>query len=410
MAAVRQLRGMAWDHPRAVDPLEAISMQWSADNDCPVKWDARPLKDFEDQPLEELADRYDLILIDYPFVGIAASSGLIVPVEEWTDPAYLADQAAASVGRSYASYTWRDRQWALAVDAACQVSGFRPDLVGAASCSGLPDTWDGVMDLAGTLHDSNHRVAMPLNPNHAYCAFLSLGISRAGPGFWCAGERIDEGAALASLEFLRELATRLHPLSRVGDPIAILDRMSTSDEILYVPLMFGYSSYARRGFRPKRIRFGNAPKGNGEGNGKGPGGHIGSVLGGVGIALSARSPDPELAAGLARLIASREVQRGLYATAGGQPGHAAAWDSPKVNELTDGFFAATRSTMEQAFLRPRVAGHRRFQVMAGELIHRFTWEGSMSPEDCLAGFTRLAAELLGDWRDGTTQRQAGAAR
>lgn len=402
MNADAQLRGMAWDHPRATEPLQAISAAWSAANQCRVAWDARPLKDFEDQPLEELADRYDLMLIDYPFVGVAATSGLVLPVDEWTEPAYLREQACGSVGPSYASYTWREQQWALAVDAACQVSASRPDLVAAAAVPRLPDSWDGVMDLAGALHGSGHRVALPLNPNHAYCAFLSLGISLAGPGFWRAGERIDDRAALAALEFLRALAPLLHPLSRDADPIGISDRMCTSDEILYVPLMFGYSSYARCGFRPERIRFGNAPGG--------AHGHVGSVLGGVGIALSAHSRNPDRAAALARLIAAPDTQRGLYATAGGQPAHAAAWDSPEVNELADGFFANTRATMEQAFLRPRVPGHRRFQVMAGELIHRFTWDETASPEDCLAGFTRLAAELLGDWRDGATHRQAGAAR
>ncbi|TFH46714.1 MAG: carbohydrate ABC transporter substrate-binding protein, partial [Lysobacterales bacterium] len=70
------LRGMAWDHPRAVNPLEAISAEWSQQSGFDIEWDARPLKDFEDQPLEELATRYDLILMDYPFVGFAAESGL----------------------------------------------------------------------------------------------------------------------------------------------------------------------------------------------------------------------------------------------------------------------------------------------------------------------------------------------
>jgi len=401
MTATRRLRGIAWDHPRAMNPLKAISAGWSTANDCPVQWDARPLKDFEDQPLEELADRYDLILIDYPFVGFAASSGLIAPVEDWADADYLADQAAASVGPSYPSYTWHRRQWALAIDAACQVSGVRSDLLETSSRTGLPETWDDVMELAAALRDGGCRVAIPLNPNHSYCAFLSLGISRAGPRFWPAGGHLDKGAARATLEFLRELSTRVHPLSRGADPIAISDRMSTTAEILYVPLMFGYSSYARAGFRPKRIRFGAAPRG--------PGACIGSVLGGVGIALSARSENPGLAADLARLIASRDVQSGLYATAGGQPGHAAAWESRRVNDLVDDFFSATRRTIEQAFLRPRVAGHRRFQVLAGELIHRFIWQGRTSPDHCLAEFELLAERLLGDWRDTGTDRKAGAA-
>ena len=86
------LRGMAWDHPRAVNPLEAISAEWAKTSEFAVDWDARPLKDFEDQPLEELATQYDLILIDYPFVEFAAESGLIVPVNEWVDATYLSDQ------------------------------------------------------------------------------------------------------------------------------------------------------------------------------------------------------------------------------------------------------------------------------------------------------------------------------
>ena len=92
---------MAWDHPRARGPLEAISAQWTALRALTVRWDARPLKDFEDQPLEELAETYDLVLLDYPFVGFAATSGLIEPVDAWTPPAYLADQRAmASVSAS----------------------------------------------------------------------------------------------------------------------------------------------------------------------------------------------------------------------------------------------------------------------------------------------------------------------
>jgi multiple sugar transport system substrate-binding protein len=393
---------MAWNHPRAIDPLEAISAAWAGDNDCPVQWDARPLKDFEDQPLEELADRYDLILIDYPFVGTAAESGLIVPAEEWTDHDYLADQAASSVGPSYASYTWQGRQWALAVDAACQVSGARTDLLDASTAAGLPESWEHVLELADALRGSDSRIAVPLNPNHAYCAFLSLGIGHAGPDFWRAGERIDRDAALSSLEFLRELSTRLHPLSRDADPIAISDCMSTTGEILYVPLMFGYSSYARQGFRANRIRFADAPRGSG--------GHIGSVLGGVGIALSARSANRPLAADLARLIASREIQTRLYASAGGQPGHAAAWESSRVNAPVDGFFTSTRRTIGQAFLRPRVPGHRRFQVEAGELIHRFLWGKGMSAEECCAEFNRRAGRLLGDWQDGALKQTAGATR
>jgi multiple sugar transport system substrate-binding protein len=101
--AAAALRGMAWDHPRARDPLEAISTAWTRRTGIPVQWNARSLKEFEDQPLEELASEHDLVLVDYPFMGIAATSDLIVAVDDWTDAAYLADQARNSVGPSYDS-------------------------------------------------------------------------------------------------------------------------------------------------------------------------------------------------------------------------------------------------------------------------------------------------------------------
>jgi multiple sugar transport system substrate-binding protein len=387
------LRGMAWDHPRARDPLAAISAAWSTRTGIPVQWDARPLKDFEDQPLEELATRYDLVLIDYPFMGVAAASGLIVPVNDWVDAAYLADQAGHSVGPSYASYTWKGQQWALAIDAACQVSAVREDLWQAAQLGALPRTWADVAALAESRRNAPGRVAIPLNPNHAYCAFLSIGLGLVGAGFWRAGAPLEQGAGIEVLEFLRRLAVNLHAASRSDDPIGISDRMAGSDEILYVPLMFGYSNYARPGFRARTLRFGDAPRGRS--------GTIGSVLGGVGMALSSQSRVQDAAAGLAREIASPAVQSGIYVRSGGQPGHGSAWDSKEADALVGGFFSATRATMNQAFLRPRVPGHRQFQPLAGALVHECIWNDAISTRECVNEFEKLAESLLPDWRRAT---------
>jgi multiple sugar transport system substrate-binding protein len=354
-----------------------------------VDWDARPLKDFEDQPLEELAAAYDLVLMDYPFVGTAAESGMIVAANDWADVGYMQDQAEHSVGPSFSSYTWSGMQWALAIDAAAQVSASRPDLLASSGAGQPPETWEAVLALAKETLDSPSRIALPLNPNHAYCAFLSVGIAQSGPGFWQPGHHVETASAAHALEYLRELSSCLHPLSQHADPIAISDRMSGSNEILFVPLMFGYSNYSRQGFRDYPIRFGNAPSG--------ASGKIGSVLGGVGVAVSSLGTRQADAASLARLLVSPDIQAGLYVQSGGQPGHAAAWDSDSANALVDDFFRATRDTMQQAFLRPRVAGHRLFQELAGVLISQFIWQGEQSAADCLAEFNRLTDKLLGAW-------------
>ena len=383
------LRGMAWDHPRALHPLEAVSAEWSNVSGNRVLWDARPLRDFEDQPLGELAGAYDIVLMDYPFTATAATSGLILPVDDWVPADYLRDQAEHAVGPSYDSYSWNEKQWALAIDAAAQVGAVRPDLLQAGGLRQEPESWNDVAALVRERSGAPAQVAIPLNPNHAYCAFLSVGLAAMGPRFWRKGESVERDAALAALEFLKALTPDLHPLSRDADPIAISDRMADSDEILFVPLMFGYSNYSRPGFRRQPLRFGNAPRG--------ASGRIGSVLGGVGMALSARSERRDAAADLARMLASGDVQSGLYVESDGQPGHGAAWDSVAANRLVDGFFFATRETMNQAFLRPRVTGHRRFQQEAGLLIHRFIWGGDPGAEECLAGFDSLVEKLLGRW-------------
>jgi len=381
---------MAWDHPRAVNPLEAIASDWSRGSGFKIEWDARPLKDFEDQPLEELATQYDLILIDYPFVGFAAASGLIVPVNDWVDAPYLADQAANSTGPSFASYTWAGKQWALAIDAACQVSAVRDDLLVSSGPGQLPDIWEDVATLAAGLRNGPSQVAMPLNPNHAYCAFLSVGLSLVGKDFWPLGGQVDPVAGTESLGFLQDISKELHSISRTADPVAVSDHMAETDEVLYVPSMFGYSNYSRPGFRSQIIRFSNVPQGMN--------GQLGSVLGGVGISLSSRSQHPEAAADLARRIASSEVQSGIYASSGGQPGHVAAWESPDVNRLVENFFVSTRRTIDRAFLRPRVAGHRRFQELVGELIHRFIWKKDLSAKECLANYGHLVDSHLAGWK------------
>lgn len=384
------LRGMAWDHPRGKNPLRAISAEWSKSTGTVVSWDARPLKDFEDQALEELATTYDFVLIDHPFTQTAANSGLIAAVNDWANSDYIADQEFNSVGPSFASYTWAGKQWALAIDAACQVSATREDLRLKVGLEKKPENWLEVEILARKLHGTASMVALPLNPNHAYCAFLSVGVTLAGDSFWPAGQHVDRSAGREAMEFLRELSGYLHPESVNSDPIVISDLMSLSNQIIYVPLMFGYSNYARKRFRNRFLMFGNAPGG--------PSGRRGSVLGGVGLALSSRSAFPELAADLARVIASTKIQTGTYVDSGGQPGHAVAWQAPHANAQVSDFFVRTRDTMEQAFVRPRVSGHRRFQPLAGELLHRYIWSSDMSADECLRSYDQLCETHLSDWR------------
>ena len=109
-------------------------------------------------------------------------------------------------------------------------------------------------------------------------------------------------------------------------------------------------------------------------------GPAGSALGGTGIAVSARSEHRDAAREFAYWVSSGDVQAGLYAAAGGQPAHAAAWEATSVNEPVGSFYRSTRRTLEGAWLRPRHDGYMPFQDQAARLIGEALQEGAGAKE------------------------------
>jgi multiple sugar transport system substrate-binding protein len=375
-----QLRGMAWDHVRAVAPIKAAMEDFhSARPEVNISWEARSLKDFEDYPIEPLAENYDLVLMDYPFVGTAAEKRVLVPLDEWLPVEYMSDQQENSVGPSYDSYTWGGHQWALAVDAAAQVSAYRADLLEGVDTK-TPQTWDEVFELIDALPDG--MIGMTLNPTHAYCCFLALCTSIGGRGFWD-DSGINPEIGRESLDSLLRLVPLVHERSMELSPIRLLDLMSRSDEVAYVPLTFGYSNYSRAGFAPHLVRFTDIPRTQGE--------PVGGVLGGVGLVVSSFSSYRQEAVEFAAHVGSREFQRGRYFESGGQPGHRAAWTDAHVNQQSNRFFEGTLRTLDLAYMRPRKLGYNQFQEQAGGVVHEFLRNGG-DGEEVVRTLNRLYEE------------------
>jgi multiple sugar transport system substrate-binding protein len=337
-----RLRGLCWDHERCVAPMRAAAAAWRERHGIDVVWDARPLAAFNDQPVDELTDTYDLVFVDHPFVGTAAELGCLVPFDELLGATELEALAAGAVGPSHASYAWDGHQWALATDAACQVSVVRDDLLDGP----VPVSWPEVLALAR----ATGAVALPLYPSDLLCAALTLHASSGPPFDPRTGFRAEVLAQLA------ELIPHLHPASADANPPAILAAMRDGDEIAYIPLCFGYAGYSRPQAPGARLRFANIP------------GVTGSILGGAGLAVSAASPHREAAAAFAAWISGAAAQRAIVARNGGQPGSASAWDDPALDQLVGGFFTATRATMEGAWVRPRDPWWPAFQRSAGERL------------------------------------------
>ena len=356
------LRGVTWDHVRGLGGLVATARAYRemrSDVEVEVEWTTRSLRAFADQPVDELARRFDLLYVDHPAIGYAVARECLVGLDDHLDRAVLDDQVASSVGRSAESYEWEGHRWALATDAAAQVAAYRPDLLERAGVP-LPRTWDQVLEAAPALRTAGLWMAFPCIPVDAACAFFAVCAARGEEPFSGEDEVVSRDAGLAALDLLRKVAAASHPFGLEWNPPRMLEHMSTSDDVAYCPAAFGYSNYARPGFRPHVVRFARGPAG---------------TLGGAGLAVSAHTAAVEEALRYAAFVADPDIQRTIYFDGGGQPGHRSAWTDDRINRASSGFFRDTLDAVDGAYLRPRHDGFLEFQEAAGRLVHRHLREG-----------------------------------
>lgn len=350
------LKGITWDHPRGYAPLEAASRAYEERFSVRVAWERRSLTAFGDQGLEELANAYDLLIIDHPHVGTAMEAGCLAAAETWLDPQALGILETESAGPSFSSYRYGGSQWALPVDAAVQCAAWRPDLLGELP---VPGSWEEVFSLAARLRSGGLWIGMALCPTDAVCTFLTLTAQMGSPVREGAGVLVGRRVGMEALSRMQRMRDAFHPDALAWNPIGLFDHMAEQDDIAYAPLAFGYTNYAREGFRRRRLRFTGAPGG------------AGALLGGAGIAVSARRPFCAEAARYAAWVAGAPVQASLYVAAEGQPANVRAWQNESANGLTGHFFRDTLPALKTAFLRPRYSGWPALQQQIGERLHRW---------------------------------------
>lgn len=331
--------------------------------DVRVQWEIRSLQEFADFSIAGLAQAYDLLVIDHPFSGHAARGGILAPLDDWLSSEFLVDQMENSVGGSHLSYNFGGHQWALAIDAATPVSGWRPDLLDRHHCS-PPDTWEELLELA-----KRGLVAVPGiaidSLMHSYMFCNALG----APLFVNDNFVVDETAGVQALEMQRALMMLCDRQCFSMNPIAIWELLAREDTAAYCPFAYGYSNYSRTGYAKNVLRTGGLvaiAKGH----------RLRSTLGGAGLAIASRCGHKEIAAEYASFVASSACQTTLYFDAGGQPGHAAAWRNDEVNRRSNGFFENTLTTLTEAYVRPRFHGYLDFQDHAGPVVYEYLTGGN----------------------------------
>lgn len=354
------LRGLTWDHPRAYRPLQAFAAHYP---EIAVSWDRQSLADFEAHPIADLARRYDLMIIDHPGLGAAIAAHALQPLDQLVPADLLAQWQAGSVGPTWASYTVTStteasatdasttgagRPWAIPIDAATQVSVFRPDRL-----DDVPRDWAGVPDVA-----RRHRTALCLGGPHAFLTLLAMCASARSGGPESRLLRPED--ATAALDILRAVWAQAGQECGQADPIAVHEALAAGT-VTYCPLVYGYASYARPAAGRRALAWADAPTFGSA--------RPGSVLGGTGLAVSApRRPDPAEVLRFLTAFLAPEVQVGLVPAHGGQPALAAAWDSATVDQAWGGYYRAVRRSLDAAWVRPRVDGWITLQDQASQLV------------------------------------------
>jgi len=350
MAAV--LSGITWGHSRGITPLLAASQRYEELNPgVEIKWEKRTLQEFADFPIEKLTEQYDLLIIDHPWVGCAAVTKCVLPLNEYLSKENLEDQLINSVGYSHPSYIYKNSQWALAIDAATPAASYRKDLLEKNGIA-LPQTWEDVLVLAKA-----GNVAVPAIPIDLLMSFYSFCMAHGKEPFQNLDEVIGLQTGVQAIETMKEFFSIVEKKMFSCNPIAVAEMMSTTDDYWYCPFAYCYSNYSRKGYAKKLLHYTDVVSFNGN--------KFRTTIGGTGLAVSAFSKHKKIAIDFTSWIVSGEMQRTFYVQHGGQPGHRSAWTDSEANQLTHDFFKNILPIMDNVYIRPRYNGYLHFQDHAG---------------------------------------------
>lgn len=356
----RKLKGITWGHSRGLTPLTAAGQRWSELHpEVSISWEKRSLQQFADYPIEKLTEEYDLLIIDHPWVGRAASLGCVLALDLHLSDAYLKEQAGSSVGYSHHSYHYGGHQWALAIDAAIPAASYRADLMQEAGVR-IPETWEEVLQIA-----RQGKLAVPAVPIDLLMNFYMFCLAHGTPPFQSETEVIDVATGRAALSMMQDLYSLIDEKMYWANPIAVAEYMTTTDDYWYCPFAYGYSNYTREGYARRRLTYSDLVR-------IGEGGHLLSgTIGGTGLAVSAFSRHSAEALAFSEWVVSPTIQSTFYVEHGGQPGHRSAWINERANRLTNSFFYSLLPAMERGYMRPRYDGYLYFQDHAGDAVQEF---------------------------------------
>ena len=218
-----ELKGITWDHARGYNPLLPVSTAFcKAHPGVEISWKKRSLQDFEDFPVSKLAELYDMIMIDHPYMTAGSRAGFLLDLSSLIEPSYFDMLTRDAVGPSLESYCVGGHYYGLPVDAAAQVAAENApamQLLGVET----PKTVEDAIRLSDRI--GKERFALPLVPTHLFSTFMSLTAQCSQGAYFDLATGIRSQAAQEAAELLYRLIAVSNPVSFQRDPITLCRRL-----------------------------------------------------------------------------------------------------------------------------------------------------------------------------------------
>ena len=349
---MKPLRIVAWDDPRCTDPLRAVSPIWKAKHNQDIKIMCRSLSAFNDQPLSEISPICDVMIVDYPHMCQAVSEEAIADIHTILPDSKITPVTSAMIGTAQQSFQVGDTTPAIASDAACQLSAYRPHMLQKYGYKQPPATWESLIQM---VEKHPQSVVFSTYPSDICCIAMSLVLYHGAVTSTDSDFFSDTHAGMWAIEMLKKITQFLPAYCWQSTPQRVFQQVQTDDTTAYIAFTFGYpqkSTLENGGWRYTSVPE-NTP----------------TIMGGAGMAVSSKSPQQQQAG---RFIIWYCGQEGQIHTArnGGLPSGVSGWKDSIANSRTHGYYSCVKDAQIRSVVRPLARWWPNAQIQIGETLCR----------------------------------------
>lgn len=375
------LKGLTWNKHWHADTLAALTQMYEMSHpDTQIQWEYSSLLEYEKALFSANINHYDMVLIKNLHMESIVSMGTLLPLESIMDKNELSDISIQAIGASYMAYHDGSHQYCLPQVVTSLVAAYRSDLLENSQLR-EPKTWNDVLELAKALPDYQ-KVAMALKPSNLYDIF------RCMVGFTDVSH-IYRDTVDKTLGFLEELVTYLNPQCFEMSMLDIYRKMSSGNEIVYVPMIIGNANYSKDGYRKYLIDFTNAPVYLEDQKPT-------SIFYGSGIGITRRSEQIDEAASFISYISSRTIQDTMIIDFDGHTIYEDMWLNKSNNQKVNHYFSQTYETQRNAISRRELTGNNRKWLMMGTVIWEYLRYRNAKRDSLVTELTHLLNDYEND--------------